>query len=202
MASLADMRARKAKTGRAIEPLTDEVEVCTDPEAFDKMARLTEELNELDAEIDRAARLLAEGPRRSAEGPDPEKLERREKLRADLAAATELVQASVGKLRVAAIPGGEWARWKDVHPPRENIPADAIFGFGVIDTTALLGDLDKWAVAWNGEPLAPGDWEMFEPLSAELCRTVRTVVLLQEKGLSDAPKLLSAVSSTETSDNA
>ncbi|MFE6645659.1 hypothetical protein ACFVJS_03790 [Nocardioides sp. NPDC057772] len=200
MASLADMRARKAKTGRAIAPLSDVVEICTDPEAFADMARLTDELNELDDRMRLDAQRRSDGPRRVAEGddPDPENVERREKLRADLAEARERVKASLGKLKIEAIPGGDWARWKDNHPPRDNAPADAIYGLNLVDTTALLEDLDKWVVSWEDEPLAAGDWEMFAPLSAELASTVRAVVLLQEQGLSDAPKLLSAASSTST----
>lgn len=201
MASLADMRARKAKTGRAIAPLSDVVDVCTDPEAFADMARLTDELNELHDQMNADAQKRSDGPRRVAEGddPDPKKVELREKLRADLAEARERVKASLGQLKVETIDGGAWARWKDEHPPRENSTADVLYGLGIVDTTALLEDLDQWVVSWEGEPLADGDWEMFAPLSSELARCVQTVVMLQEQGLSNAPKLLSAASSTPTS---
>ena len=195
--SLADLR-----TG-GFKPMTEVVKICADPDVAEEMARLTEEFNEADAQL-QAARDRAEQAKASKKlaesGVNPELVARREKLRADLEAAHELFLEAVGELKLQAIPAGEWALWRDEHPPRKDNLADQEHGLGFADSTALLGDLDKWAVSWNGEPFAPGDWDMFaRVLSGDLLECVQVVVKLQELRLNPAPKLPSGLSETSSS---
>lgn len=186
--SLADLRARKIK-----RPI-DTVEICTDPEATAEASRLAAEIDQLRFET--ARRIDGGAPRKVGQAANDPRLV---KLRAELEQAYDLMRESTGRLTLQAIPAGEWARWKDEHPPRKDNPTDERLVYGLFDSSALLGDLDKWAIAWEGEPLAPGDWDMFAQLSGDLAVCIQTVFNLQESLVSVAPKSSAGSSQTETS---
>lgn len=125
-------------------------------------------------------------PKRNGEGPNPRLAEidaRLEELWAEMREHT-------GELRLRAIPAGEWRRWVDTHPAREDNKVDESAAYGFCDADALLADLAKYVQSWNGDPLAEGDWEFIANRAAagdlkELCRVV---VQMHEVQGAQAPK--------------
>ena len=92
-----------------------------------------------------------------------------------------------GTLTIRGISGGEWRRWADDHPARTQgaddegrpqiHPLDADVAYGRVNVSDLLATLDVYAVAWDGTPFGPGDWEFIASQAApgdlaEVCRRV------------------------------
>ena len=69
-----------------------------------------------------------------------------------------------GELRLRALTDGEWRRWVNEHPPREEgkpgHQRDQEVTAGYCNADDLIDALGLWAHAWNGEPLAEGDWDI------------------------------------------
>lgn len=152
------------------------------------------------AEADRLARELQAipvvddddaPPRRVGEGLPPKV----DDLRARLSAVYDEMDEATGELGLRAITDGEWRRWVNEHPAREDDQRDAIIGYGLCNADDLAADLGKWIASWEGEPLAVDDWsKVFAPKLAggDLKNLVAIVVQLQEAV--DDPKLLRLVS--------
>lgn len=126
-------------------------------------------------------------PARLGEGGDP-----REKQITDrLAELADEMDDATGDLRLRAIADGEWRRWVNEHPPREDDARDENLSFGICNTDDLANDLGLWALSWNGDDLAGDDWSaIFAPNAAggDLKALVNLVVMMQEA--TDDPKWL------------
>ena len=104
--------------------------------------------------------------RKMAQGADP----RIDEIKAELERLSDVMRENTGRLTLAnTIPQGDWRRWADDHPARsegrdENgfplvDPYDIAVAAGYCHATALLDRLGDFVTEWEGEPLAPGQWE-------------------------------------------
>lgn len=184
--TLAQLRARKTKPKELREW---DVEVCLDHALQSDLDRLSEELAELQAAAKGAPK------RKMAQGADPRE--------AELAAEIERVQSAMrettGKLTLRTIEAGEWIRWKDENPPREGIPSDQRLCYGLVSSTALISDLGRWVVAWDGEPLEDDDWAGWlsgQLAPGDLADCANAVVMHQEERSTILPKSMTVSSST------
>lgn len=197
--SLADLRTQRPKTLP-----TREIPVCLDWDITNEMMRLENELGDLKVAAIEAREKTSAKPK-MAEGSNP----RIDEIEQELRDLLDKQRDSTGMLTVRAIPGGEWALWKDEHPARWHgtgddrvmNESDRQIGYGIVDSTALLSELGRWLYAWEGDVVADGDQAvLLEAVSPgdqnEICRKV---ILLQEGSTTLAPKSPSASSTTETS---
>lgn len=129
-------------------------EVCLDHEALSQMHELDDVLSQFTQAVANGTS-IQQAQRRVAEDAAAQ--------RAELLPA--LVAAS-GMLTVRATPTyAEWLDFTDKHPAREQgTPGherDFIHfaGRAVCNMDDLAANLGPYIAAWNGEPLAPGDWE-------------------------------------------
>jgi hypothetical protein len=69
-------------------------------------------------------------------------------------------------------------------------PIDQTVTWGWCDSSALLDRLGKYAVAWNGEPLKPGEWDWIvdNAVPGDLKEACQRVVALHENVGERAPK--------------
>lgn len=197
--SLADLRSQRPKTLP-----TREIPVCLDWDITNKMVRLESERGDLQvAEIEKREKTNARP--KMAEGANP----RIDEIEQELRDLLDQQREATGMLTVRAIPGGEWALWKDEHPVRWTgtgddrvmSESDRQIGYGLVDSTALLAELGRWLYLWEGEEVAAEDrTAVLEAISPgdqnEICRKV---ILLQEGSTTLAPKSQSASSTTEVS---
>lgn len=108
-------------------------------------------------------------------------------------------QSVVGLVGVS---GGDWQRFKDANPPREDNPADIRLARGLCNATALFEQLGRYVKTWDGEEVAPDDWDKWlaERITyADRRDLVGEVVMMHEQGLARAPKSPAVSSQTETS---
>lgn len=135
-------------------------------------------------------------PKRMGEGSDAAKVRARlSELRAEMLEHT-------GTLTLRGITEGEWRLWVDEHPARDDNERDAKVAYGICDADALLDDLGRYAKAWNGEDMGPGDWDFIKANAAagDLKEIARTIVAMHEMTV-DVPKLLSASLGTLDAEN-
>ena len=197
--SLADLRTQKPKTLP-----TREIPVCLDWDLTNEMVRLQTELEDIKVAAIEAREKTNARPK-MAQGSDPRTEEIEQKLR-DL---LDKQREETAVLTVRAIPSGEWALWKDEHPARWTgtgddrtlNESDRQIGYGLLDSTALLGDLGRWLYLWEGEQVDDSDRDtVLDAISPgdknEICRKV---ILLQEGSTTLAPKSQSASSTMESS---
>lgn len=197
--SLADLRTQRPKTLP-----TREIPICLDWDITNEMMRLENELGDLRVAAAEAREKTTAKPKMS-QGADP----RVEEIEQELHDLLDKQRDSTGMLTVRAIPGGEWALWKDEHPARFNgtgddrvmNESDRQIGYGLVDSTALLSELARWFHAWEGEEVSAGDQTvLLEAISpGDLNEICRKVILLQEGSTTLAPKSPSASSTTEDS---
>lgn len=202
--SLADLRSQRPKTLP-----TREIPICLDWDLTNEMMRLETELGDLRVELAEAKETKSAAKPKMGEGVDPriEKIEAIEQRMRDL---LDEQRDATGMLTIRAIPGGEWALWKDENPVRWNgtgddrvmNESDRQIGYGLVDSTALLAALGKWLFKWEGD-LLDDDADKMATLDAispgdqnEVCRQL---IVLQEGSTPLAPKSPSASSTTETS---
>jgi hypothetical protein len=167
---------------------------------------LMAEVDALTGELSSMARATSDEdenrpPRRKGEGGNPQEKAVAERL----AALADEMDDATGDLRLRAIPDGEWRRWVNDHPPREKDERDEQIGYGICNTDDLANDLGKWALSWNGDDLADGDWDRIfatNTAGGDLKALVSLVVLMQEAA--EDPKwrlrVLRAVPSSSDSD--
>lgn len=150
------------------------------------------------------------GPRRQGQGLPPRLAE----IDARMAELYEEMREHTGELRLRGVTAGQWARWRDANPARieGNHPdgrpiinaIDSEVGYGYVNATALLASLGDYAVAYNGDQLASGDWDFIAERAAagdlkELCKLV---VQLHEGAGLRAPKLQPPSSATTPGESA
>lgn len=138
-------------------------------------------------------------PRKGGAGVGPRLAE----VDQELVALFAKMRESEGELLIRGMTGGEWQRWKDEHPPREDNVTDETVAGGICNASALLADLGKYAAEWNGEALAEGDWsgwmaDMIAP--GDLRDLVAAFVWNHEKSGVRIPKSLTELSPTEPSE--
>jgi hypothetical protein len=110
-----------------------------------------------------------------------------------------------GEVGLRGMTGGDWQRFKDENPPREDNAADVRFAAGVCDSSALFAALGKFVETWNGETVSKSDWnEWLGELIAYADRRdmVSEVVGMHERGLGRSPKFRSASATTSPSESA
>lgn len=152
MKTLAELRAEKP-AARPERSLT----VCLAPHIVAEIQALTGELDSLPSagsdDPDQAG-----PPKRAGQGAPPRAREIRERLAVLLAEMAEYE----GELRVRSSEDGEWRRWVNEHPAREEkTPGharDEEVAFGYCNADDLIDSLATYAHSWNAERLAEGDW--------------------------------------------
>lgn len=190
--SLADLRAQK-RSARPERSYT----ACLAPDLIAEVQALTEELDRLpqasvaDEEGERSG-----PPRRQGQGEHPRATEIRERMGELL----EQMADYEGELRLRATKtDGEWRQWVNEHPARDEDEAghkrDLEVTFGYCNADALIDDLAAYAVAWNGEPLEAGDWDVLSVANADKKKIANLVVAMYESDLS-LPKWRSALSTS------
>lgn len=153
--TLAELRANPPKS-RPERSVT----LCLAPHLVAEVQALSDEL----AAIPLASRVDNEEregpPARVGQGEHPRVTE----IKARLAELVDEMAEHEGELRLRATSDGEWRRWVNAHPARdEKEPGhkrDQEVTFGFCDADALIDDLETYAFSWNGEPLVDGDWAM------------------------------------------
>lgn len=196
MPTLAEIRARKSKA----LPTHSQI-ITLDQDLIADIQRLEAERDDLRVD---AKRVGEDGertgePRKAGEGAEiPARLE---EIQTELGALYDRVRESEGELILRGISGGDWQRWKDDHPPREGNVTDQRIGWGLLNASDLLADLGTFAVSWDGEDLADGDWsvlaEQIPP--GDLRELVTAVIGMHERSGVRIPKSLSGSSTTDDS---
>lgn len=185
MPTLAELRARKSKALPTHSQL-----ITLDQELIADIQRLEGERADLQVDV----RRVGEDGERT--GPPPKAGEgsqipvRLDEIATELGLLYDRVRESEGELILRGISGGEWQVWKDEHPPRDGNVADQRIGWGLLNATDLLADLGRFAVSWDGEDLAEGDWSVLadQMPPGDLRELVVAVVAMQERSGVRIPK--------------
>lgn len=178
--TLAEMRA----AGVVRRP-RQSLSLCLAPDLVAKAQVLLRQRLDIDPEygIDPEDR-VDQGPRRIN---DPKTVRLRE-INDQLASLDAEMAEHTGELTLQAIDPGEWRRWCDQNPPRdaskkaESLRDNHVAG-GYCNADALLADLRKYAVEFNGEQIGDDDWEFIAANAAagDLKEAARTVVAMHEQ---------------------
>lgn len=195
--SLADLKAKPKSLP------TRTVRICLDQEAVADVQRLDREKADLLLQA-RRSQVDEDGertgpPRRVGESPMPPRVA---EIDAELEALFDRMRESEGDLLLRAVSGGEWQRFADDNPARDGNKSDEQFGYGLVNVTALLADLGRYAAAWNGENFGPDDWrEWFaaQVAPADLLELCQEVVQIHQSRVRVPPKPLSDSSEIQTS---
>ncbi len=168
--------------------------------------RLTEELEDLQA----AGRSVDEDGNRT--GPPPkagagakaarERTKRMEQIPDELSAIVSRLGEFQGVVGLTGMTGGDWQRFKDEHPPREDNRADLRLTGGHCNSTAVFEALGTFVTTWNGENVAEGDWDSWlaERITyADRRDLITAVVSMHEQAMNRAPKSPSSSSTTASS---
>lgn len=147
-------------------------------------------------EVQRLLNELEELAPGEEDGPRPPKRMgdggRVQEIRESLRALSEEMREHTGDLLIRGVDGGQWRLWVDANPPREDNARDTQLAYGVCNADALIDALGTFAAAWNGDPLAEGDWAFIASKAApgDLMEIASLVVKMHEMVV-DVPKLLS-----------
>jgi len=132
-------------------------------------------------------------PKAGQGAKDAAKREKRVKeIREALASMIDRLAEFQGEIGLRGISGGDWQRFKDDHPPREDNTADVQIALGVCDSSAVFKALGRFVASWNSEDVADGDWDSWlaERITyADRRDLVTDVVKMHEEGLARSPKL-------------
>lgn len=196
MPTLDEMRARKgAKAPRPKS--THTVTLVTGQHLLDEQKRLNDELLDLLAKGTPVAENDAEVPRKMS---DRTVSPRVEEIRDETKALYDRLGEHQGQVTlVGVLSDGDWLRWKEDHPPREDNEGDARIGLGYCNATDLYAELGRFVAEWGGEPLSDGEWDAWlgEQITfADKRDLVTEVVGLYESRLNRAPKSLDSSSAT------
>lgn len=198
--SLAELRAQPPAP-RPERPHT----MCLATHLIGEFMSLTDELETLDRQRAEAAAAASSsgGPRtgrpaRSGEGAEHPRVAA---IRARMLEIADEMEEYEGVLVVRAVKTeGEWRNWANAHPGREEgedgHARDQEVTFGFCNADDLIDDLATYAVKWNGEDLAPGDWDEHIAPDARLGdkkKLARLVVGMYESDV-DIPKLRAGLS--------
>lgn len=139
-----------------------------------------------------AAEEAAAGNRRMLRNPDVVA------GRARVAELQAQLDAHTGHVTVRGMRTDAWLEWCNAHPARAGDPMDRLFGLGVCNVADLTATMGDHAVAWNGEPMKPGDWDFIaaNAPSGDLSSLARGFVERHVTAV-DVPKLLTALSAIQ-----
>lgn len=126
------------------------------------------------------------GPRKSAEGGGI--ADRLAELKAQIADAQASLAEFQGEVGMRGFDGGEWQRYKDAHPPREDSRSDRSIGGSWVNATDLLNDLGQFVVSWNGEPVTDGAAVIQRITPADQTQLVVDFISAHQKRIPRAPK--------------
>lgn len=107
-----------------------------------------------------------------------------------------------GKVTLTGLEGGDWQRFKDKNPPREDNRQDRRLSFGFCDSSALFNALGQFVTAWDDEPVDSAAWDgwLAEKIAyADRRDLVPAVVNMHENRAPHIPFLSSGSSTTESS---
>lgn len=201
--SLAELRAQSGPP-----PLPRATKVVTLIEGQHLLAETEQLSDELLMIANQATRTDADGertgpPRKAGEGASlPPRVEEIQARQAEI--LDELADFQ-GEVTLKGITGGEWQRFKDENPPREDNPQDLNFTGGACNASAVFAALTRFVSGWNGTDLAPGDWDnwLAERITyADRRDLVAVIVKMHEDGLARSPKFHRSSSTTEPSGSA
>lgn len=197
MATLAELRAR---TGPVPLPkATRTVTLVEGQHLLDESQRLEEERVDLLIQVERDAEKAADDGRdrtqKAGQKPEPTQPPRLDEIRAEQRALAERIAEFQGVLGLTGISGGEWQRFKDENPAREDNDADQRLAGGTCNTSVLFSALGRFVTSWNDEALGDGDWDAW--LAERICYAdrrdlVTAVVELHESRLPRIPKVTSS----------
>lgn len=153
---------------------------------------LMAEFEALTRDLDAVVVDASAGPRRKGQGESPDAVAIRKRM-ADL---LEQMADHEGEIRLRAnLTDGEWRRWCNAHPAREEGVAgyerDQRVTFGFCNADDLLDELGAYVHEWNGEPMSPTDWtDILEPVvsTADKASLATAVITMYEQPL-DFPSL-------------
>lgn len=203
MPTLAELRAQAGP--KPLPKATRTVTLVEGQHLLAKSQQLQEELVDLlmQAERDREAakddgRDRTRKAGQKADDPDP----RIEKRRAEIRSVVDQLEEFQSKVDLTGFEGGDWQRYKDQHPPREDSKADRDLTGDLCNSSDVFNDLGRFVVAWQGDALLDGDWDGW--LAERICYAdrrdlVKVVVDMHEARLPRAPKSQSSSSPTESS---
>lgn len=189
-------------------------ELCLSQALVGEVQALVEEKRSLEVASARAAdEDNTDGPvKRLGQGKDPRIAE----IDARLEELYDEMREHTGKLLLRGETGGEWQRWCDKNPPREDgrdergrrvvLALDDTVAYGLCDASALMARLGDFAVSWNGEELQTGDWDWLREKAppGDLKEMARWIVQMHEtNGIKPLPgKSRSGSSETAPSETA
>ena len=203
MPTLAELRAQSGpkplpRTTKVVT-LVEGQHLLAESEALsDELLTLAREVARVDADGERTGPPRKSGERASLPPRADEIKARQDAILDDLAA----VQGEVG---LTGFTGGEWERFKEEHPPREDNERDRKYAGGACDSSALFGALGKFVTTWDGETVTAQDWDDWlseRIIYADRRDMVSTVVQMHEAGLRRSPKFRSASGTTPLSESA
>lgn len=217
MPTLAELRAQSGP-----QPLPRTTKVVTLVEGQHLLAEseaLLDEMKDLAREEDRlkskSSRTDAGGeksgpPRKAGEGAASarrldEIAARVEELEARLKEIPDDLAEFQGEIGLVGLTGGDWQRFKDDHPPREDNRADVVLASAMCDSSALFEALGKFVKTWDGEAVTAEDWDgwLSERIAyADRRDLVPAVVKMHEVGAARSPKYRSASATTARSESA
>lgn len=146
------------------------------------------------------------GPaRKLGEGSSPRITE----INARLETLYDEMREHTGQLLLRGVTAGEWRRWADAHPPREDgrddrgrpvtLAVDEQIALGYCDASALMGTLGTYAAEWNGKPLETGDWDWLEEHAAPGdLKAIAQVIVVMHEGPGAKPLPKESKTSSET----
>ena len=171
MPTLAELKAQSGP--RPLPQKTVTVTLVEGQHLLAEFEALAQEAIDLDREKTRTTEKLkgenADGeqtgaPRKSGDGADL--VRRLEEIETRLHEIEERVKALPddlrqyqGDLMLTGFSGGDWQRFKDDNPPREDNDQDRVLAAGHCNASALFAALGKFVKAWDGEPVTAADWD-------------------------------------------
>lgn len=160
--------------------------VCLRPDLLAEVQALTDEL----ANMSQSGGEDEPGPPKRAGGPSP----REREIRARLAELVEEMAEHEGELRLRLGDDGEWRRWVDAHPARdEGQPGhqrDLEVTLGYCNADDLIDNLGTYVYSYDGEPLEPDDWAswMAASVAPPDKKAIANLVVAMSESRLDIPK--------------
>lgn len=211
MPSLSELREQPTPDTTVRETFT--ATLVTAQPLVDEFAKLQREKEDLLAQLGRPVE--DEGGEETEGGKSTQRigdsrLARLQAIRDEQSDLNEQMAAHQGELTIESRETGEWLRWCRQHPAGRNDDGDVddtdlrLTG-GQCSAEALLDDLVTYVKKWDGEPLAPGDWDKIKLVPGDYVSTspqhlglVPRIVNLQNRGYARVPKSQTPSSTTRS----
>lgn len=130
------------------------------------------------------------------------RIKRLEEIPGEMAAIVARLGDHQGEVGLTGLTGGDWQRFKDDNPPREDNVADVRLARGHCNSSAVFETLGRYVKTWDGEAVTEADWDgwLAERITyADRRDLITEVVMMHEQGLARAPKSPSGASTTASS---